>query len=110
MASRLAHWLRYPARRPWRVLVLTLALLLAGYLCWFGVSEWWVRHDRAEAERALAEFDFADARKRLDRCVRLRPRDPELWLLAARTARRDGDPDASERYLDAHRDLAGESS
>src|SRR5262249_46287773 len=42
--------------------------------------------------------------------VRLRPRDPELWLLAARTARRDGDPDASERCLDAHRVLVGESA
>src|SRR5438552_14464294 len=110
MASRLLHWLWFPVRRPGLGLLTVLILVLVGYLGWIGGSALRVRWDRAEAEKALAEYDFAEARRRLARCIRIRPRDPELRLLAAQTARRDGDLEAAEEHLDAHRALVGESS
>jgi predicted Zn-dependent protease len=92
------------------VLTGLVALTLVGSLGWTAGSALWVRWDRGEAEKALAEYDFADARRRLARCVKIHPRDPELRLLAAQTARRDGDPDFAEQQLDVYHNLVVELS
>src|SRR4051812_44330066 len=99
MASRLLPRLQALLQRP-RLALLTVVLLgLVGYLAWLGGCRLWARWQRARAEQALAEYDFAEARQRLARAVRARPHDPALRLLAARTARRDGDLDAAEEEL-----------
>ena len=110
MASRFLHSLRFPVLRSRMGLLTGLLLVLVGSLGWLGGSALWVRWDRGEAEKALAEYDFAEARRRLARCITIHPRDPELRMLAAQTARRDGDPDFAEQQLDVHRDLIGELS
>jgi Flp pilus assembly protein TadD len=110
MASRVLDGLRALVQRP-RLGLLTLILLgLLGYLGWLGVCVLWARWDRAGAEKALAEYDFAEARRRLDRAIRARPQGPELRLLAAQTARRDGDLESAEDHLRVYRELVGESS
>jgi Flp pilus assembly protein TadD len=107
MASALADRLRSLARRP-RLAALTLVLLaLVAYLGWLGGCALWVRWDRAEAEKALATYDFAEARRRLARCIRVQPHNPGVRLLAARTARRDGDLDFAREQLHTHRELIG---
>jgi predicted Zn-dependent protease len=109
MAFRFFPQLRLPALRSAPgILMAGLLLVLVGFLGWLGGSTLWVRWDRGEAEKALAEYDFAEARRRLARCIKIHPRDPELRLLAAQTARRDGDPDAAEQQLDAYHALLGE--
>jgi Flp pilus assembly protein TadD len=95
MRGRLFRWL----------LLAALLLLPAGYLSWYGVCLLRFRRDRDEAERALAEYDFAVARGRLAECVRLWPRDAATRLLAAQAARRDGDLDAAEQQFDVYRTL-----
>jgi len=49
----------------------------------------------AAAERALDQRDFSEAKSRLDKCLALRPDDPTVFLLLARTARR------AEKYEEA---------
>src|SRR5947209_5966264 len=95
MRGRLPRW----------VLLAALLLAPAAYLSWYGACLLRFRRDRAEAEGALAEYDFAAARARLAECVRLWPRDPAARLLAAQAARRDGDLDAAEQQLEAFRTL-----
>lgn len=107
MPFRLLPRLRLPTRRPWSTMLGGLVLVLAASGAWLGGSALWVRWDRGEAEKALAEYDFAEARRRLARCVKIQPRDPGLRLLAAQSARRDGDLDAAEQQLDAYHDLVG---
>jgi tetratricopeptide (TPR) repeat protein len=87
-------------RRPW-FLVAVLLLVLLVYPTWYGLRVLRFRRDRAAAERALAEYDLAAARARLTDCLRRWPSDPGTRLLAARTARRDGDLAAAEEYLAA---------
>ncbi len=107
MAPRLLSWLWFPVRHPRAGLLTALGLVLAGYLGWLGGCELWVRRDRAAAEKALAEYDFAEARRLLARCIRLQPRRADLRLLAAQTARRDGDVDRAEEQLDVYHELVG---
>src|SRR5262249_50636507 len=92
--------------RRW-LLLAALLLLPVGYLSWYGFCWLRFRHDRAEAEKALAECDFVRARERLAMCLRLWPRDPATRLLAVCAARRDGDVDAAEQHLDAYRLATG---
>jgi tetratricopeptide (TPR) repeat protein len=103
-------WLQFPLRHPRSGLLVVLLIALAGYFAWFGISALLVRRDRAQAEQALADYNFAEARRRIDHCIKLRPSDPELRLLAARTARRDGDLAAAEEHLRIRRGLVGGSS
>ena len=110
MASRLLSWLRLPLHRPRLAVLVVILIGLLGYLGWLGGCVLWVRWDRARAEEALAEYDFAEARRRLARCIRLRPADADLRMLAVRAARRDGDLEFAEEQLDLYHDLVGESS
>src|SRR5262249_26166429 len=97
MRGRFRRWL----------LLAALLLIPAGYMSWYGVCWLRFRRDRAEAETALAQCDFARARGLVGECLRLWPRDPATLLLAARAARRDGDVDAAEQHLDAYRRAPG---
>lgn len=110
MPLRLLHHLTLPALRSRPKLLAGILLVLVVSVGWFVGSALWVRWDRGEAEKALAEYDFAEGRRRLARCVKIHPRDAELRLLAARAARRDGDLDFAEQQLDAYHDLVGDVS
>jgi len=103
----LRNRIRWLASQP--RLWLPLAAAFAGLLVlgWRGGALLWVHFDRSRAERALAEYDFTEGRRRLERCVRFCPGDLDLRLLAARTARRDGDLDTARRHLDAYYREAG---
>jgi tetratricopeptide (TPR) repeat protein len=91
-------------RRFWFLLaVLLLGLTLYGG--WYGVRIFQFRSDRAEAEKALAVYDFATARVRLAACLRLWPTDRSTRLLAVQAARRDGDLAAAEELLEASQPL-----
>jgi tetratricopeptide (TPR) repeat protein len=91
-------------RRRW-LLLAALLLVLSAYPAWYGVCLLRFRRDRAEAEQALAAYDFAGARGHLASCLRLWPSDPPTRLLAAQAARRDGDLAAAEEQLEAYRTL-----
>ncbi len=110
MGSRLWNWLRLPLRRPDLAIVSVLFVAILGYLAWLGGSALWIRWERKEVDRALAEYDFVLARERLQTCIKLRPREPELRLVAAEAARRDGDLAFAEEQLNVHRDLVGEAT
>lgn len=99
MSYRLIGPLRNLIRTPRQGLLGVLILGLFGLVIWLVGCKLWLRSQRAEAERAIAEYDFTEGRRRLDRCLALRPNDPELHLLAARTARRDGDLEAAKDHL-----------
>ncbi len=104
-----------PAMSPWhkRLVfagVVAALLLLAGWLVAGRVRAW--SHYR-EAEAALARRDFLAARERLRLCLDYAPADPDYLLLAAQSARRDGDLAFAGRLLDrahaarADRDAVG---
>jgi tetratricopeptide (TPR) repeat protein len=107
MGGLFRHWYRFLVRHPGWTLGAALLLGLSGYLLWQGACALWFHQDLAHAKRAIAAYDFAAGRSRLAQCIRLRPRDPAVRLLAAQTARRDGDLEAAEQQLDVYRELAG---
>ena len=95
----LSRLLSLPTRRPW----LFLGVLLLGLSLGFGGVQAaaylrYHRHLRA-AEEASARYDFEPAHEHLAACLRWRPDDPALLLLAARTARQAGLLDEAEQLL-----------
>jgi tetratricopeptide (TPR) repeat protein len=105
-----------PAQRPSRrrLFVWGLLLALAGGALYLADREVRYRlHDRA-ARRALGgqagglrPARLASAQAHLDACLEIRPNNPELRLLAARTARRRRAYDDAERHLAAAEALQG---
>jgi len=60
-----------------------------------------------EAERALEANDLAGARASLLACLEIRPNNPEVLYLLARTDRRAGDYQAASTYLELCRQCGG---
>jgi tetratricopeptide (TPR) repeat protein len=85
-----------------------LVLLLAGSFGTYklGVYLWGVHRYRA-AEAAINRRDFAAARAALKECLVLWPTNGSLRLLAAQTARRDGDTAEALYQLRARTDTKG---
>ncbi len=82
-------------RRPWLAL-LTLLVLLAGT----AVGFWrYAVHQWRAAQLALKEERLEEAQSRLDFCLTVWPRSPEVHLLAARAARLRGDVGTAEAHL-----------
>lgn len=82
-----------------RIALSLLLLLLFGFPAYrIGLYCWGSYQSRA-AERALERRDFLQAGIHLRKCQLAWPRDPTPWLLAAQTARRQGD------FAEAHRQL-----
>lgn len=105
MHRRFLDWARSVARQPRQAALAVAVLVLAALLAWLGVTTAWFHHEKTEAERALAGYDFPEAWRHLATCHWLRPRDPGTRLLACQAARRDGDLDAAESQLDRHDSL-----
>ena len=98
---------RFRALRRPRAALATLALLLglsslaaAGY----------VRTQRREAEADIDANRPADARRRLERCLRFWPWTGDLHRLAGRAARMDGDLPAAESHLKLALKARGEAT
>lgn len=90
-----------PRRRVLPAVVLVALAGVAGWQGWGRVSAW---VDFRRGRAALERGDAAEARRRLDRAVAVWPNDPETHFLAARAARKDGDPAAAAVHLkDARR-------
>jgi tetratricopeptide (TPR) repeat protein len=102
MSGRLANVIRFPLRHPARAAgVVVLATLLA-LVVREGLRAWQVRQHRRAADEELARQNFEEAGAELAECLRLRPRDAGLRLLAARAARRADLLDSAEDHLDAY--------
>jgi predicted Zn-dependent protease len=87
-----------------------VVIALSAAAAWYGwrTSSFW-RHRQA-AQHALEHYDFDTAHDELAACVEMAPRDAELRLLAAQTARRAGLLDEAERQLNAYQDIEGKAS
>lgn len=107
MLNRFGSWLLVPLHQPKRAAAVALILGLAAFPCWLGIRALWFRNERTAAVAALAAYDFPEARRRLERCLELRPDDADVHLLAAQAARRDEDLEAAQIHLDRYLDLAG---
>lgn len=89
------QWFHY--RRASLVLALSLTLLAGG---WYARVYYWLpRKSLEEAELALKQGEFERARLGLEKCLAAWPKDPRVYFLLARTARRAGDLDQAERHL-----------
>jgi tetratricopeptide (TPR) repeat protein len=89
------RWFNY--KRACLVLALSLTLLAAG---WYTRVHYWLpRKNLEEAVLALSEREFERARLELEKCLRAWPKDPHVYFLLARTARRAGDLEQAERHL-----------
>lgn len=98
--------LRTRRRAGWTI---GLAFLALGLLSWHGVRLARGHWAYERAEKALTRYDFAAARRSVERAAELRPRKAEVWLLAAQVARRDGHPAEARVHLRRYRSLAGET-
>jgi tetratricopeptide (TPR) repeat protein len=83
---------------------------IGGYFLWQITPGARFRRAFADAEKALAEYDFAEARGQLARCLEIRPNDPTARLRAAQAARRDGDIAAAADHLLVFHNLIGETT
>jgi tetratricopeptide (TPR) repeat protein len=97
------RWFNY--KRAFLVLALGLALLAGG---WYARVHYWLpRKSLGEAELALKQREFERARLELEKCLLAWPKDPRVYFLLARTARRAGDLDQAERHLRQCEQLQG---
>ncbi|HJT78537.1 MAG TPA: tetratricopeptide repeat protein [Gemmataceae bacterium] len=86
---------------------LALLLVVAAFAAYrLGLHYWGLRHWHA-AQEALTRRDFPQAGEHLKHCLAVWPEDTSVRLLAAQTARRQGDFDEARRQLDAYQHLGG---
>ena len=97
---------RLRRRRIW--LAALLLVVAAAAAVGLGRRQWGAGHaDYRAAQRALQRRDFERASAHLARCIAAWPDDLSVRLLAARTARRQGDLDAAERHLQVYHERKG---
>lgn len=108
---RAVKWILTAPRRTWaaaRNRPLGAILLALGLVAGSGVGIWrYSVHQWREAELAVKEDRLSDARRRLDYCLTVWPRDPEVHRLAGRAARLAGDVEAAESHLNESLRLGG---
>lgn len=110
MTEPVRAWVLFPVRTPARAALSAALLALAALAGWQGLRAYQFRRDRAAAKEALARYDFPEARRRLESCLGLWPRDAEALLLAAQAARRDGQLVEATAYLDRYREQSDQST
>jgi tetratricopeptide (TPR) repeat protein len=92
-----------------RRLVLVLVLLAPiGLGAYSAAVQLWAQYQLRAARADLERRDFAQARRRLAFCLKARPDNADVRLLAAQAARRARDYAEAERLLGAYRDLGGD--
>lgn len=110
MANRLRRLLDFPVRT-WRRAALSAALVIVlGLGGWYGLRVLRFQRDQEKARAALTNYDFPEARSRLSACLAFRPRDPATLLLATQAARRDGQLDEADGYLERYQTLVPTST
>src|SRR4051812_20191274 len=77
-----------PWRKPRRSLAIVTLLTLTGLGLWVAGRYLWAGHHLRAARAAVARYHNAEAEQHLRACLSVWPKDPEVLLLAARTARR----------------------
>ncbi len=92
-----------------RVLLCALVLAALGWGAWTGARLARAHVALAAARTALERYDFPTARERLQTAARLRPGKPEIWLLGAQVARREGELTDAKILLARYEALAGET-
>ena len=94
-----------PRRGRWLLAsgVLIIAAVSGGL---FGLH-WWTQYELRTAKDLLAEMRFEEAGRLLDTYLRIRPRNAEAHLTAARAKRRAGEAAAAEHHLDEFDRLEG---
>jgi tetratricopeptide (TPR) repeat protein len=89
------RWFNY--KRAFLVLGVSLTLLAGS---WYARVYYWLpRKSLEEAELALKQREFERARLELEKCLLAWPKDPHVYFLLARTARRAGDLDQADSHL-----------
>jgi tetratricopeptide (TPR) repeat protein len=94
-------------RNPRRTLAITTLLLLIAAGAGIGGVYLWASSHLRSARAALEQYHISEALPHLQACLSVWPRDPETLLLAARTARRAGEFNWADRYLDQYQKLRG---
>jgi tetratricopeptide (TPR) repeat protein len=97
--GRAVRGLRGAARRPWRTLAIVGLLAVIGVSAWFIGRHVWAGYQYRAARRALERYQFAQAQRYLEDCLAVWPSSFEVCLLAAQTARRQGDYEKAEQLL-----------
>jgi Flp pilus assembly protein TadD len=105
--DRLRRAVRASFRTRRRAQLSVLLILVASFVVWHAVRITRGHFAHKRAEEALARYDFPAAREHAKLATELRPRKPEVWLLAAQAARRDGDAAEAKSHLEEYKSLAG---
>jgi tetratricopeptide (TPR) repeat protein len=87
-----------PPRRG-RRWVLLAGVVVVALAAWLGGRQWWAWQHLRGAEEALGRYDFDEALKHLESCLRVWSSSSSTRLLAARTARRAERFDRAEEHL-----------
>jgi tetratricopeptide (TPR) repeat protein len=86
-------------RHPGLVLLIGTLLLLIGLGSYSGVQALRAEYHLAAARKALEQADLRSARAHLALCLALAPKSAEAHFLAAQAARRSGNYEEAEQYL-----------
>jgi tetratricopeptide (TPR) repeat protein len=94
-------------RRRWRSLLVAglSGLILAGGA--LAGANLWAAHHRRAARSCVERYHNAEAQEHLNAVLKVWPHDPEVLLLAARTARRLGAADHAAHFLDECQKVRG---
>jgi predicted Zn-dependent protease len=101
-----ALW-RYGSRHPLGLLGVVLLLAVTAFGLLVGGSQLWAAYHLRAARDCLERYHTAEAPAHLQACLLVRPRDPEVLLLAARAARRIGAFDRAEDILNRYESVHG---
>src|SRR6266540_4670095 len=96
-----------PWRNPRRFLAIVALLALTGIGLWVAGRYLWAGHHLRAARAAVERYHNDEAEQHLRVCLRVWPKDPEVLLLASRTARRRAAYVEAQRFLDRYRDVRG---
>ena len=99
--------LRYPFRHP--VAFLSRLLIVAALVAAVAILslQSWAYYHLRQARAASARYHNDEAEKHLRSCLWASPNNPEVLLLAARTARRAGAAEGAEQFLAQYERLRG---
>ena len=100
MIARCQAWIRTLAHRPCRLLAAgAVAFAVLAFVGWWSWQHFWIGGPLRRAEASWNKHRLAEALQHLAVGLQRAPRDPDMALLAARVARRLGDLDAAEEFL-----------
>ena len=99
--------LRRIVRRRWRLLAVVALLALVGVGAWLVYEHLRASYHLRAARAALERYHDDEARRHLEACLKVWPRNSDVLLLLARAARRGSAYDAADHFLDLYQDVRG---